>query len=79
MLNFIENYKQVNEIKKEMDFFTYDEYLKFDSVIKEHEWHTFFEILYFLRNFLTIFVTCAKISNCVALLRPFSEKCAKMR
>lgn len=48
MLNFIENYKQINEIKKEMDFFTYEEYLKFDSVIKEHEWHTFFEILYFL-------------------------------
>ena len=31
-----------------MQFFTYDEYKKFDSVIDSHVWHTFFEILYFL-------------------------------
>lgn len=48
MLDYIENFKSVNKQVKEMDFFTYNEYLKFDSVIKEHEWHTFFEILYFL-------------------------------
>ena len=34
--------------KREMDFFTYDEYKKFDSVISKHQWHTFFEILYFM-------------------------------
>lgn len=48
MLKFIENYKNINKEKKEMDFFTYDEYLKFDSVVDEHKWHTFFEILYFM-------------------------------
>lgn len=47
MLKFINYYKESKE-KKEMQFFTYDEYLKFDSVIKDLEWHTFFEILYFL-------------------------------
>ena len=48
MIKFINNYKDVNKEKKEMDFFTYDEYLKFDSVITNHNWHTFFEMLYFL-------------------------------
>ena len=48
MLKFIENYKNVNLEKREMDFFTYDEYKKFDSVISKHQWHTFFEILYFM-------------------------------
>ncbi len=31
-----------------MDFFTYEEYKQFDSAIKEFEWHTFFEVLYFM-------------------------------
>ena len=48
MLAYIENFKSVNESVKEMIFFTYEEYLKFDSVIDEHQWHTFFEILYFM-------------------------------
>lgn len=48
MLKFIDKFKDVTSIKKEMDFFTYEEYLIFDSVIKEPDWHTFFEILYFL-------------------------------
>ena len=48
ILKFVDGVKAINEQKKEMDFFTYDEYLKFDSVIKDHQYHTFFEILYFL-------------------------------
>lgn len=45
---FINKFKNVGAIKKEMDFFTYDEYLKYDSAIDDHMWHTFFEVLYFL-------------------------------
>ena len=48
MLKFIENFKEVNVFKKEMDFFTYEEYLQFDHVIDDFEFHVFFEILYFL-------------------------------
>lgn len=48
MLNYIEKYKKVNELKKEMDFFTYEEYMKFDSVIDNFEYHTFFEILFYM-------------------------------
>lgn len=40
--------KNKNEIKKEMNFFTFEEYTKYDSVITEHIWHTFFELLYYL-------------------------------
>ena len=47
MLNFIENFKEVNQIKKEMQFFTYEEFLKFESVIDEFDYKTFFEMLYF--------------------------------
>lgn len=48
ILKFVDNVRDVNTRKKEMDFFTYEEYLKFDSVIDDHEYHTFFEILYYL-------------------------------
>ena len=48
MLNYIENYKHVNEIKKEMQFFTYDEFKQFISVIEEFNYKTFFETLYYL-------------------------------
>jgi len=48
MSKFIEKFKLVNEIKKEMDFFTLEEYKKFDSVIDEFDWHVFFEMLYYL-------------------------------
>ena len=48
MLNFIENYKRVNEMKKEMEFFTYEEFQKFISVIDEFNYKTFFEVLYYL-------------------------------
>ena len=37
-----------DEIEKEMQFFTFEEYKQFDSVINDHLWHTFFEFLYFL-------------------------------
>lgn len=48
ILKYVENFKEVGIIKKEMDFFTYDEYKKFDSIIEEPEWHTFFEVLYYM-------------------------------
>lgn len=48
ILKFIENFKEVNVMKKEMNFFTYEEYKKFDSIITEFDYHTFFEMLYFL-------------------------------
>ena len=48
IIKFINNFKSINEIKKEMNFFTYEEYKKFDSEILEFNYHVFFEILYFL-------------------------------
>lgn len=48
IIKFIENFRDSGSIKKEMDFFTYEEYLKFDSVIDSFEYHVFFEILYYL-------------------------------
>ena len=48
MLNFIDNFKEVNKIKKEMQFFTYDEFQRFISVIDEYDYKTFFEVLYYL-------------------------------
>ena len=48
ILTFIENYKEVNPFKKEMQFFTYKEFLKFESVIDELDYKTFFEVLYYL-------------------------------
>lgn len=47
LLNYIDNYKD-NSIKKEMDFFTHQEYLQFRSVITEIEYQTFFDCLYYL-------------------------------
>ena len=48
ILNFVENFKDINSIKKEMVFFTYEEYKTFDSIIDDFGYHTFFEMLYFL-------------------------------
>lgn len=48
ILKFVENFKQVGALKKEMEFFEYSEYLEFDKVIDSFEYHTFFEILYFM-------------------------------
>lgn len=47
ILKFIENFKEVNIIKEEMQFFTLEEYKKFDSVIKEFDYHVFFKLLYY--------------------------------
>lgn len=48
VLKYIEKFKDVDKIKTEMLFFTYDEYQKFDKAISDFEHHTFFELLYFL-------------------------------
>lgn len=48
ILKYVEKLKDVNSIKKEMDFFTYDEYLDFDKVIDNFDYHVLFEILYFM-------------------------------
>ena len=47
ILKFCELYKN-KELKKEMEFYTYDEYKQFDNAIDEFDWHTFFEVLYFM-------------------------------
>lgn len=48
IINFIDNFKEINKIKKEMQFFTYNEFLKFINVIDEFNYKTFFEVLYYL-------------------------------
>lgn len=48
ILTFIENFKEVNPYKKEMQFFTYEEFQKFISVIDEFDYKTFYEVLYYL-------------------------------
>lgn len=48
ILKFFEPFRDVNVIKSEMLFFTYKEYLKFDKIIDDFSYHTFFETLYFL-------------------------------
>lgn len=48
ILKFIDNFKDINKMKKEMQFFTYEEFNKFISVIDEFNYKTFFEVLYFL-------------------------------
>lgn len=47
IIKFCEPYKDKG-LKKEMEFFTFDEYKQFDSVIDSLNWHTFFEILYYI-------------------------------
>jgi len=47
MLKFIENISLANT-KTEMDFYTFDEYMKFRSVINEPEWLLWFDMLYFM-------------------------------
>ncbi len=48
IIKYVENFKDPSTIKKEMDFFTYEEYKQFDSIIDKFEWHIFFEVLYFM-------------------------------
>lgn len=48
ILDFIENFSDPNEIHKEMEFFTFEEYQKFDRVIDDFNYHVLFEVLYYL-------------------------------
>ena len=48
ILKYIDNFKDVGKIKKEMEYFTYDEFQKFISVVDEENWKLFFEMLYFM-------------------------------
>lgn len=48
LLRYIETYKSVNAFKREMDFFTFQEYKKFRKVIPKQEWQVFFDCLYYL-------------------------------
>ena len=47
ILKFIENISLANT-KQEMDFYTFDEYMKFRSVIHEEDWLLWFDMLYFM-------------------------------
>ena len=48
VLSFIENYKHVNEMQKEMDCFTLNEYKLFRSNINDLNHQTFFDLLFYL-------------------------------
>ena len=48
IVKLFEPFKDVNKQKKELDFFTYEEYKKFDSIIDNFMHHVFFETLYFM-------------------------------
>ena len=48
LVKYIENYKNINKFKKEMDFYTIDEFKQFISVIDSEKWKLFFEMLYYL-------------------------------
>ena len=48
IIKFIDNFKSANEFKKEMKFFTYEEYKAFEDVINEIDYKTFFTILYYM-------------------------------
>lgn len=46
-LKFIETFRDTITIKQEMQFFTLEEYKKFDSIIDDFDYHTLFELLYY--------------------------------
>lgn len=48
IISFIENYKNVNEFKKEMDFFTYEEYQLFRSKIDNPNYAAFFDLMFYM-------------------------------
>lgn len=48
ILKFVERFEEKNKIKKEMLFFTYDEYLKFINKVDKVEYKIFFQVLYFM-------------------------------
>lgn len=47
LLTKITGFSNVNELKKEMNFFTYDEFKRFISQEKSLKYKTYFEILYY--------------------------------
>lgn len=48
ILKFVERFEEKNKIKKEMLFFTYDEYLKFINKVDKFEYKFFYQVLYFM-------------------------------
>lgn len=48
LLKHIEPFKDINNIKKEMLFFTYEEYQKFINKVDKTEYKAFFQVLYFM-------------------------------
>lgn len=48
VLRFIEHIKAPDTLKKEMDFFTYDEFNQFISVVNDPVYNLFFRFLYYL-------------------------------
>lgn len=48
ILKFVERFEEKNKIKKEMLFFTYDEYLKFINKVDKFEYKVFYQVLYFM-------------------------------
>lgn len=47
LLNKMTNFNNPNELKKEMNFFTYDEFKSFINVEEDLTYKTFFEVLYY--------------------------------
>lgn len=48
VLKYFESFKEVDKIKKEMLYFTYEEYLKFIDKVDDIEYKMFFQVLYFM-------------------------------
>lgn len=48
ILKYIENYKNVNQFKKDMDFYTIEEFKHFIMNVDVFEWQVFFSMLYYL-------------------------------
>lgn len=48
ILKYCDKFKEINKMEKEMLFFSYEEYKKFNSVIDDFDYKVFFELLYFL-------------------------------
>lgn len=48
ILQYIENYQDDKSFVKDLNFFEYNEFIKFESVIDDFSWKVFFEVLYFM-------------------------------
>lgn len=48
VLKYFESFKEVDKIKKEMLYFTYEEYLKFIDKVDKFDYKVFFQVLYFM-------------------------------